>query len=223
MSSMKRDFQRWSTLPLSLAGRIQSLKMNILPKFLFLFQCLPVFLPKFFFKTLDTAIIHFVWNGKIPRVGKLTLQRPKDQGGLALPNFLFYYFAANIYKISFWINAPDINWCVLESLSCHSSSLKALIFSSLPLSPTRHSSNPLVIATLKIWIQFRRMFGFLSASTLIPIVNNHLFTPSRLDHTFSSWNRLGIATFRDLYDVDDTFYSFSGLCSKFHISRTNMF
>ena len=46
----KQDMERWSTLPLSLAGRINSVKMTIMPRFLFLFQAIPVFIPKSFFK-----------------------------------------------------------------------------------------------------------------------------------------------------------------------------
>uniref|UniRef100_A0A3B1KB56 Ig-like domain-containing protein n=1 Tax=Astyanax mexicanus TaxID=7994 RepID=A0A3B1KB56_ASTMX len=52
ITEMNADFQRWNNLPLSLAGRVQCVKMNILPKFLFLFQCPPVFLLKSFLKTL---------------------------------------------------------------------------------------------------------------------------------------------------------------------------
>ncbi len=49
LSKIKSDFQRWGSLPLLLLGRINSVKMNVLPQFLFLFQCLPLFLPKHFF------------------------------------------------------------------------------------------------------------------------------------------------------------------------------
>lgn len=40
------DLKHWSSLPLSVAGRINSIRMNILPKFTYLFQCIPVFIPK---------------------------------------------------------------------------------------------------------------------------------------------------------------------------------
>jgi len=45
----KQDMERWSTLPLSLAGRINSIEMTMMPRFLFLFQAVPVFIPKSFF------------------------------------------------------------------------------------------------------------------------------------------------------------------------------
>lgn len=42
----KRDMVQWSSLPLSLAGKINSIKMTILPRFLFLFQTVHVFILK---------------------------------------------------------------------------------------------------------------------------------------------------------------------------------
>lgn len=84
ISSLKLDFQRWTTLPLSLIGRINCIKMNVLPRFLYLFQCLPVFLSKHFFHSIDKLINTFLWVGKNQRVRREFLERPKTQGGLAL-------------------------------------------------------------------------------------------------------------------------------------------
>ena len=64
---VKSDLLRWNALPLSLLGRINSIKMNVLPTFFFLFQCLPIYLPKTFFKELDKIISQFIWAGKTPR------------------------------------------------------------------------------------------------------------------------------------------------------------
>nr|CBN80613.1 Serine/threonine-protein kinase PCTAIRE-3 [Dicentrarchus labrax] len=46
LESAKSDFTRWSSLPLSLTGHINTVKINILAKFLYLFQCVPIFIPK---------------------------------------------------------------------------------------------------------------------------------------------------------------------------------
>ncbi len=64
VTDMKANFQRWGNLPLSLPGRVQCVKMNVLPKFLYIFQCLPVFIPKSFFQKIDSAISSFIWAGK---------------------------------------------------------------------------------------------------------------------------------------------------------------
>ena len=182
MSKIKSDLQRWGSLPLSLIGRINAVKLNILPKFLFLFHCLPIFLPKPFFKTIDQTISDFLWCGKAPRIRKSILQRCKFNGGLSLPNFQLYYLAAHIYKISFWFKSMDLPWCNLEAQSCvSSSSLTALLTSSIPFNLSGFINNQVARSTLKIWYQFRRHFKFKSASILAPLLRNHLFRPALTD------------------------------------------
>lgn len=61
-TKIKADLQRWNNLPLSLTGRVQSIKMNVLPRYLYLFQCLPILLPKSLFRQLDSIISHFIWE-----------------------------------------------------------------------------------------------------------------------------------------------------------------
>lgn len=127
VKEMKSDLKRWNALPLSLLGRINSIKMNMLPRFSFLFQCLPLFLFKSFFKDLDKAFSSFIWAGKTPREKYSILQRSKEDGGLALPSLLSFYWAANIQKIHTWHNYPATDWCQIEAHSCGSISLSALI------------------------------------------------------------------------------------------------
>lgn len=174
---MKSDFQRWANLPLSLLGRINAVKMNSLPKCLYLFQTIPLYLPKSFFKSVNQAVTTFIWAGKVPRVSRSLLQQCKLSGGLALPNFLYYYWAANVKKLPFWLCAPDVPWCHLEAHSLTSTSLPALICSSPQSSLSRFTSNPIVLSTLKIWYQFRKHFKFSSASLQGPVDMNHLFPP----------------------------------------------
>lgn len=96
INNLKSDFQKWSVLNLSLAGKIACIKMNLLPRFLHLFQSVPIFLSKSFFRSVDKLISSFLWDNKHPRVCKVFLQRHKSEGGLALPNLWYYYW--QIYK-----------------------------------------------------------------------------------------------------------------------------
>ena len=56
MAAVKQDLQKWNRLPLSLAGRVQTVKINILPRYLYLFQCLPIYLSRSFFKLINGII-----------------------------------------------------------------------------------------------------------------------------------------------------------------------
>ena len=222
ISKVKTDLQKWSKLPLSLAGRVQCIKMNILPRFLFLFQCLPLFLTKTFFKKLDQIILLFVWAGKGARINKSTLQTARQEGGLGLPNFMLYYWAANIQKILSWWYESELDWCKMESLSCHTSSLVALTCSPLPLSVSNYTSNPVILSTLKIWAQFRKYFKLNNLVLLGPLCNNHIFLPSKLDSAFALWKEKGIKSFRDLFS-NGTFVDFESLSQRHDLPRTNFF
>lgn len=47
------NLERWNSLPLSMFGRISLLKMNILPKLLYVFQMLPILLSKRVIKEIN--------------------------------------------------------------------------------------------------------------------------------------------------------------------------
>lgn len=91
---MKLDLQRWRFVPLTLAGRVQCVKMNFLPQLLYVFMCLPLFLYKSFFHSIDSLISSFIWGSRDPHIKKSFLQRSRPKESLALPNFMFYYWAA---------------------------------------------------------------------------------------------------------------------------------
>ena len=145
---------------------------------------------------------------------------------MALPNFRFYYWAANICCVIFWsyfYNRADCPLWVAMELSCAKSfSIPALLGSSLPLPSNKLIDNPVVWHTLRVWAQFRRNFGFTDLCLSSPISANHLFQPSLLDLTFLDWRRLGIECFRDLF-TDTGFVSFEQLAVKFSLPKSHFY
>lgn len=83
----------------------------------------PVYLTKSYFSQIDKMISEFIWSCQNPRISKGLFQRPRTGGGLAQTNFKGYYWAANVHKISYWMQSPDTDWCKLEGMSSISSSM----------------------------------------------------------------------------------------------------
>ena len=102
LDTFKTKIEFWKTLPISLLGRINAVKMIFLPQLLYLFQNLPLYITKAFFTKLDSIILPFIWNSH--RIKKGHLCKTKTKGGLALPDFMSYYWAANIRCVSYWCN-----------------------------------------------------------------------------------------------------------------------
>lgn len=145
---------------------------------------------------------------------------------MSLPNFQLYYWAANIRPIIHWLyedpGADAPSWCALEERSCSPSSLAALVHSSLAADSTPFTKNLLVRATLKIWKQIRRRYGWHCLSFRAPIHSNHMFPPSLEGCAFLNWQNKGLKTIKDLF-VDGYFISFQQMCLDFSIPRTNFF
>ncbi len=104
----------WSTMPISLAGRIKIIKMSILHKFLYLFQSIALLLPNTFLSTLKKAFTRFIRNNKQLRLHLSLLYLPYDRGGLQVSNIKLYYWATQLRTAMIYFSTDHPSWVDIE-------------------------------------------------------------------------------------------------------------
>lgn len=171
--------------------------MNILPRLLYLFQCLPISIPRELFVEWDRLLSKYIWRGKKARVKYKTLQLKKDKGGQGHSCLQEYYCAAQLRPL-ICLCSPTYTagWKDVEVNTIKTIPTEVLLADINLQNKINLTDEPILQTMISAWNETIKICGLEEASKILRwCAYDSDFTPNQYDDRFKNWISKGLTNY----------------------------
>ena len=139
---------------------------------------------------------------KRPRLKMSTLQRRREDGGLSVPDFKFYFWSFVLRPLLTWFNPSiSVSWRSLESSMIEPWSLHDVLFVNISNKQCQLRFGPIISHLMRTWRMVEKHCHISNIwHTLSPIFNNKALLIGGRPISAPPWEQGGVHYLKDIFN-----------------------